>query len=378
MALPRLAVGQAAGTGGEVSRPGIGWASGSTPTPCRGAGRDTGDHLIGAVSAEFAVRCPAFGLTPLPAARIVAGLSAKNSSPHSTAGGWAAATAFFFWGTVPIYWRQMQSVSAFELIAHRLVWSLVFLLPVLAWQRSFASLRPGFAGARAIGVNLLASILLTANWTVYVWGVNAGHVIETSLGYFLVPLLNVAVGALFLHEKLRRAQWTAIGLAAAGVALLLWRVGHVPWLALSLAFTWTSYGLLKKKSGLGALAGLTVETILLFPLAAALLLWRHHTGEGALGHIDTRTQLFVLSAGVITAIPLVLFAYGAQRIRLTTLGLLQYLAPSVQFVIGLFIYHEPFDSARLQAFGLIWIGLIVYTADAFWAQRRTLLNAVQA
>jgi chloramphenicol-sensitive protein RarD len=276
---------------------------------------------------------------------------------------------------VPLYWKQMQAVSAFELIAHRITWSLLFLVVLLAWRREFSSLRPGFASPAAIGVNLLASLLLAANWTVYVWGVNTGHVIETSLGYFLVPLLNVAFGALFLHEKLRPPQWAAIGLAAAGVGLLLWRVGHIPWIALSLAFTWTSYGLLKKKSGLGALAGLTVETLLLFPVAAGLLLWWHSRGGGALGHVDLRTQLFVLSAGVVTAIPLVMFSYGAQRIRLTTLGLLQYIGPSIQFVLGLFVYHEPFDAARLQAFALIWTGLALYTADTFWAQRRQLLRA---
>lgn len=269
----------------------------------------------------------------------------------------------------------MQGVAATELIAHRIVWSLVFLLAVLAWQKNFAALRPGLAGARALGLNLLASVLLTLNWGVYVWAVNAGHVIETSLGYFLVPLLNVAVGSLLLHERLRPAQWTAIGLAAAGVALLLFRVGHVPWIALTIAGTWTSYGLLKKKSPLGPIAGLTVETLLLFPVAAGLLAWWHFRGAGALGHVDARTQAFVLSAGVVTAIPLVLFAYGAQRIRLTTLGLLQYIAPSVQFLIGLFVYREAFDAARLQAFGLIWAGLVVYTADTFWAQRRMLLKA---
>ncbi len=309
--------------------------------------------------------------------RIVPGLSsAPVPSASSRAGALAAASAFFIWGTVPVYWKQMQAVSAFELIAHRFVWSLVFLLGVLAWQRNFASLRPGFASARAVGVNLLSSVLLTANWTVYVWAVNAGHVIETSLGYFLVPLLNVAVGALFLHEKLRPAQWAAIGLAAAGVALLLGRVGHVPWIALSIAGTWTSYGLLKKQSALGSLAGLTVETLLLFPVAAAMLLWWHHEGTGALGRVDLRTQLFVLSAGVVTAVPLVMFAYGAQRVRLTTLGLLQYIAPSVQFLIGLLIYHETFDTARLQAFALIWAGLGVYSADMFWLQRRLLLRSV--
>ena len=304
------------------------------------------------------------------------GLTAPTrSSAHPRAGALAAAGAFFIWGTVPVYWKQMTAVSATELIAHRIVWSLVFLLGLVAWQKDFAALRPGFATLRALGLNLLAAVLLTLNWGVYVWAVNAGHVIETSLGYFLVPLCNVAVGFLVLHEKLRPAQWSAIGLAAAGVALLLVRAGHFPWIALSLAGTWTSYGLLKKKSALGSLAGLTVETLLLFPVAAAALLWWHFEGTGALGRIDVRTQAFVLSAGVVTAVPLVLFAYGAQRIRLTTLGLLQYIAPSAQFLIGLFIYHEAFDAARLQAFGLIWIGLAVYSADTFWSQRRLILRA---
>jgi chloramphenicol-sensitive protein RarD len=307
------------------------------------------------------------------------GLSATpDTSPSSRAGALAAAGAFFIWGTVPIYWKQMTAVSAPELIAHRIVWSLFFLVAVVAWQKNFGSLRPGLASPRAVGLNLLSGVLLTLNWGVYVWAVNAGHVIETSLGYFLVPLCNVAVGSLVLHEKLRPLQWAAIGLAAAGVLLLLVRVGHVPWIALSLAFTWTSYGLLKKKSALGPIAGLTVETLLLFPVAAGLLLWWHHTGAGALGRIDLRTQGFVLSAGVVTAVPLVLFAYGAQRMRLTALGLLQYIAPSVQFLIGLFIYHEAFDAARFQAFGLIWIGLVIYTADTFWTQRRYLLKATGA
>lgn len=304
------------------------------------------------------------------------GLSATNTSPSSTrAGAVSAAAAFLIWGTVPVYWKQMAAVSPFELIAHRIVWSLVFLLGVVAWQRDFAALRPGLAGPRALGVNFLASVLLTLNWGVYVWAVNAGHVIETSLGYFLVPLCNVAVGSLVLHEKLRRLQWSAIALAAAGVALLLVRVGHFPWIALSIAFTWTSYGLLKKKSDLGPIPGLTVETILLFPFAAALLAWQHHAGAGALGRVDAVTQAYVLSAGVVTAVPLLLFAHGARRIRLTSLGLLQYIAPSVQFLIGLFLYREPFDAARLQAFALIWAGLALYTADTFWTQRRALLKA---
>jgi len=269
----------------------------------------------------------------------------------------------------------MQGVPAFELIAHRITWSLLFLLGVLAWQRNFGPLRPAFTDARLFGLNLLSSLLLAVNWTVYVWAVNAGHVIESSLGYFLVPLVNVALGSVLLHERLRQLQWLAITLAAIGVGVLLLRVGRVPWIALTLAGTWAGYGLLKKKSALGSIAGLTVETILLFPVAAALLWWWHHTGVGALGRVDARTHVFVLGAGVVTAVPLLLFAYGAQRIRLTTLGLLQYVAPTVQFLIGLFVYREPFDAARLQAFALIWCGLLLYSGDGLWAQRRLLFKA---
>lgn len=272
----------------------------------------------------------------------------------------------------------MQGVPAFELISHRIVWSLVFLCGVLAWQKRFSALRPAFTGTRAFGLTLLSGLLLTVNWTVYVWAVNEGHIIETSLGYFLVPLMNVALGSLFLHEKLRRLQWVAIGLAAAGVALLLLRVGRVPWIALTIAGSWTAYGLLKKKSLLGPIAGLTAETLVLFPFAAGMLLWWNHRGVGALGHADVRIQALVLSVGVVTAVPLLLFAYGAQRIRLTTLGLLQYIAPSVQFLIGLYVYNEAFDATRFQAFGLIWCGLIIYTADSFWVQRRWLLKAAGA
>ena len=302
---------------------------------------------------------------------------ALSTNPHSPAdfrGGLSAAAGFLLWGVFPLYWKQMQGVPAFELIAHRITWSLLFLLGVLAWQGAFATLRPAFASISSLGVNLLSSLLLAANWTVYVWAVNRGMVIETSLGYFLVPLVNVALGSLVLRERLRPLQWISIGCAALGVGLMLFRVGYVPWVAFSLAATWSSYGLLKKKSALGSIAGLTVETLLLFPLAVGLLVWWQHTGVGALGRVDVRTHVFMLTAGVVTAVPLLLFAFGAQRIRLTTLGLLQYLAPTVQFFIGIYIYHESFDAARLHAFAFIWCGLGLYSADGIWAQRRMLMN----
>lgn len=303
-------------------------------------------------------------------------MSKIPTHPAAARGAIAATASFLIWGVVPVYWKQMQGVSALELITHRIAWSLLFLIGVLWWQKNLSALRPAFTESRTFGLNLLSSVLLAINWVVYIWAVNSGHVIESSLGYFLVPLVNVALGSLLLHERLRPPQWIAIGFAAAGVGVLLTRAGHVPWIALTLAVTWAGYGLLKKRSSLGSIAGLTVETILLFPLAAGLLLWWHHTGEGALGRVDLRLHLYILSVGVVTAIPLLLFAYGVQRIRLATLGLLQYLAPSVQFLLGYLVYRESFDQVRLQAFGLIWCGLALYTADAFWIQRRMLLKSV--
>lgn len=272
----------------------------------------------------------------------------------------------------------MHAISPFELIAHRVTWSLVFLLGLMAVQKNFAELRPAFTDRRILAHSALSSVLLATNWTVYVWAVNTGHILESSLGYFLTPLGNIAMGFLFLHERLRPLQWTAIALAALGVGVLLVGVGHVPWIALTLAATWSCYAICRKRSPLGSLAGLTVETIILLPIAVTLLLWRAHTGEGALGHVGAWLHVLVLTVGVVTAIPLLLFGYGAKRLRLTTLGLLQYISPTAQFLIGLFIYHEPFDAARGQAYGLIWCGLALYSADSFWAQRRMLMRAAGA
>lgn len=271
---------------------------------------------------------------------------------------------------LPVYWKALQDIAAVELITHRVVWSLVFLVGILVWQKKLGVLRAAFTSPRALALNALSSVLLTANWLTYVWGVNHGFIIECSLGYFLTPLCNVALGYLILHERPRPLQWAAIACAAVGVAVLLIKLGHFPWIAVVIAGTWATYGLLKKRSSLGSLAGLTAETLLLFPFAVAALVWWNHTGEGALGRVDAWSHALVLSAGVITAIPLLMFAYGAQRVRLTTLGLLQYLAPTVQFLLGLLVYHEAVDTGRWQAFAVIWAGLVLYTADSFWVQRR--------
>jgi chloramphenicol-sensitive protein RarD len=289
--------------------------------------------------------------------------------PDATRGAFSAALGYLIWGLVPLYWRQLTVVDPRELIAHRIVWSLVFLALILALRGGWAEIRPAFRSARSLGLNLLSSALLTVNWLVYVWAVNTGHVIECSLGYFLLPLLSVALGRIVLHEKLRAVQVVAIGCATAGVALQVVQVGQVPWIALALAGSFGFYGLIRKRSPLGSLGGLAVETALATPFAGAFLLWREHQGVGALGHTALSTQLLVLSAGVITSIPLLLFAYGARRIRLSTLGLLQYIAPTVQFALGVWVYHESFSRERAWSFVFIWIGLALYTAENLWTQR---------
>lgn len=296
-------------------------------------------------------------------------MSSAPSHPDASRGAFAALTGYAFWGLVPFYWKQLKGIDAHELIAHRLVWSLVFVAAVVLWRRGLSEIRKALSTPRGLALNALSSLLLTINWLVYVWAVNAGHVIECSLGYFLVPLINVALGRIVFHEVLRPIQIAAIACAAIGVVILVVQVGGVPWIALSLAGSFGAYGLLRKQSPLGALDGLAVETALLAPFALGLLLWRHHLGTGALGHVDAGRTWLVLSSGVVTAIPLLLFAYGARRLRFTTLGLLQYVAPTLQFLIGWLAYHEPFTSARAWAFACIWTGLACYTADILWKSR---------
>lgn len=305
-------------------------------------------------------------------------MSADSRSAEGAAGAAAATGAFLLWGVVPLYWKQMQEVAAIELIAHRIVWSMVFLFSVMAAQKSLRGLFAAFANRQSLTISLASGALLAANWAVYIWAVNSGHVIESSLGYFLTPLGNVAMGYLILHERLRPLQWTAIAFAVLGVGVLLVGAGHFPWIALSLAVTWSVYGILKKQSPLGSISGLGMETLILFPIAAGFLLWLSADGKGAIGNVSLATHAWILASGVITTVPLVMFAYGAKRLKLATLGLLQYLAPTIQFLLGLYVYHEPFDSIRFQACALIWCGLVIYTIDSFWTQRRLLWPSANA
>lgn len=297
-------------------------------------------------------------------------MKSGSSSAESTRGLLAALTCYVAWGIVPIYWKQMARVDPFELVAHRVVWSFFVFGVLMTWLGVVPEVLTAFGNRRIIRFNLVSGLLLAANWVIYIWAVNAGHVIECSLGYFLVPLFNVVLGRVVLKEVIRPLQALAIGIAALGVSLLVMRVGHFPWIALGLAVTFGFYGLLRKKSGVGAVAGLMVETSLMTPVAAGWLIWLALDGRGALGHVDLGTTSWVLSTGIVTAIPLLLFGYGANRLRLTTLGLLQYAAPTLQFLIGWIVYREPFSRDRAGAFLLIWIGLVAYSIDTWIQQRR--------
>jgi len=296
-------------------------------------------------------------------------MSTESKAHPATGSFFAASASYFFWGLFPLFWHLLAKIDATELIAHRVVWSLVFLLGVMAAQQRLLELGHACRERQNLRVHAASGALLTVNWLVYVWGVNNGHVIECSLGYFLVPLINVALGRWLLHERLRKAQLVAIVVAAFGVALMVWRVGRFPWIALTLAVTFGFYGLFRKRSNLGPLVGLTLETLLLAPFAAGYLFWRFAHGTGALGRVDAATTGLILSCGVVTAVPLLLFAKGARGLRMITLGLLQYIAPTCQFLLGWLLYNEALGGARMGAFLLIWVGLAIYSVDAGLAAR---------
>ncbi len=285
-----------------------------------------------------------------------------------------AALAYTAWGLLPIFFKQLSSVNAFEVVLHRMVWSLVFLLCVLAVLKRWAWLGQVARQPRVLLAFGVSALLLSANWSVYVWAVQNAHVLDASLGYFILPLVNVALGFVFLRERPRLGQWLAVAVAAAGVLWLTLQAGRLPWVALLLAATFGIYGLLRKLATLGALEGLTLETLLLFPLALGLLVWWAWHGQGALVQGDPSTLGWLLLAGPITAIPLLLFAAGARRIPMATLGILQYISPSLQMLLGVWLYGEAFEPARAIGFYLIWTALLLYSLDSFWQSRKQLSN----
>ncbi len=277
--------------------------------------------------------------------------------------------AYILWGVLPLYWYVLREIPASEILVNRIIWSLVFLTILLSIRRQWTWVKPVFTQPKTILIICAASVLIAINWFIYIWAINAGFVIETSLGYFINPLINVLLGTIFLHERLRSGQWVAVGIAAIGVFYLTFSYGSLPWIALCLAFSFGFYGLMKKKVRLGAAESLTAEMSLLFLPAIAYLFFLGAQGKANLGNTSPGILFFLLASGVVTATPLVLFAAAARRIPLSMLGVLQYLAPTLQFLIGLFILGEPFSTQKLIGFLIIWVSLIIYSLEGVWQRR---------
>lgn len=275
-----------------------------------------------------------------------------------------ATAAFSIWGLFPLYFILIPDVSPFEVVLQRSMWSLLFLAALLGVLRRWGGLAQVWAEPRRLLLFFFSALLLAANWMVYVYAIQTHRVVEASLGYFINPLVNVLLGVVVLRERLGAVKWIAVALAATGVAWLTWQVGELPWIALVLAVSFGVYGLLRKTSSLGALEGLALETMLLAPLVLPLLWWWTATQDGVWARGEWRQAAWLVLSGPLSALPLLLFAMGARRLQLATVGLVQYLSPSIQLVLGVWVFHEPFSSARLIGFGFIWAALALVSVDA--------------
>lgn len=284
--------------------------------------------------------------------------------------------AYGLWGLFPLFWPLISSAGAVEILSHRVVWSLVLLVGVLTATRRWSAVRAIVADRSSLLRLTAAAVVVAGNWGVYIWGVNSHHVVETSLGYFVNPLVTVLLGVLVLHEPLRPLQWSAVGLGTSAVVVLSVESGRPPWIALALAGSFGTYGFLKKRVNGGAAETLTVEAAVLFLPALGYLWWLRETGAGTFGTGSVSHSLLLASTGVVTAVPLMCFGAAATRVPLTTLGLLQYLTPTMQFLLGVLVRHEPMSAPRLAGFGLVWAALVVLTLDLLHANRRVPAAAV--
>lgn len=286
--------------------------------------------------------------------------------------------AYAIWGLFPLYWRLLSAVPALQLISHRVVWSCLILTATIVLTRRWRQFRSALAHPRALWIYLGAALLISINWLVYVWAVNHGFVIETSLGYFINPLISVVLGVALLGERLRPWQWLPIALAAAGVLQLTFSYGAPPWIALALAFSFAGYGLLKKTAPLNSLFGLTLETGLLLLPALAYLGYSEASGQGAFLHdvpANPHSDLLLVCSGFLTMAPLLLFAAAAPHIPLTLMGILQYIAPTLQFLLGVLLFDEPFDTHRLIGFACVWGALLIFTAGGVLTRKRAVVDS---
>lgn len=282
---------------------------------------------------------------------------------------WSAVAAYTLWGGFPVYFKWLAQVPALELIGHRIVWSFLMLCGVIVVSRQWLAFREHALKLRVIRAYVPAALLISVNWLVYVWAINSGFILDASLGYFINPLISVLMGVLLLHERLRPWQWVSVSLAILGVVYLTVAHGSLPWIALALAFSFALYGLIKKKSQLGALHGLTLETGILLLPALAYLSNLEGSGQGAFLHAGALIDMLLIGCGLVTATPLLLFAAAAKRIPLALLGVLQYIAPTLQFLIAVVIYREPFAMDKLIGFGIIWVALFIFAFEGLLARR---------
>jgi chloramphenicol-sensitive protein RarD len=282
----------------------------------------------------------------------------------------AAVSAFAIWGLFPLYLKPLSGVPTLQVMSHRIVWCCVLVFAWLALRGEIGSVRVALANAATRRRLAASAVFISVNWLIYVWAVANGHVVDASLGYFINPLFSVVLGVFVLGERLNRAQWAAIMLAAGGVLYLAVALGRPPWIALALAFSFGMYGLIRKVVAVEAVPGLATETLLLSPFALGFLVWCSLQGTGALGHSSTAVDALLVGSGLVTAMPLALFAYGARRIPLSTVGLVQYIGPTLQFLLGVLVFHEPFPRARAVGFVMIWSALAIYAADGLWRRSR--------
>lgn len=292
------------------------------------------------------------------------------SDRHPSAGALFALAAFLIWGLSPIYWKALQGVGAFEIILHRILWSFVFLMPLIVISRRWVEFKKTMASPKLLLILLATAVLVGGNWLIYIWAVNSGRVLQASLGYYINPLVNVLLGMIFLGERLRRAQTLAVLLATVGVLNLTLRYGAFPWVSLALAFSFGLYGLIRKMAAVGALVGLTVETLLLTIPAGIWIFHLHRIDSGSFLHAGRRIDLLLVGTGILTATPLLLFNLGAKRITLATLGFIQYTAPTGMLMLGVLVFGEPFTQVQAVTFGLIWTALAIYSWDTVVVHRK--------
>ncbi|MES9507616.1 EamA family transporter RarD [Streptomyces sp. NPDC000609] len=286
--------------------------------------------------------------------------------------------AYGLWGLVPLFWPLLKPAGAIEILAHRMAWSLGFVAVALLVLRRWSWIGELIRQPKKLGLISVAAATITVNWGLYIWSVNNGHVVEASLGYFINPLVTIAMGVLLLGERLRPVQWVAVGTGLAAVLVLAIGYGRPPWISLTLAFSFATYGLMKKKVNMGGLESLTAETAVMFVPALGYLLWLGARGESTFTSEGTGHAALLASAGLVTAVPLILFGAAAIRVPLSTLGLLQYLAPVFQFVLGILYFHEEMPPERWAGFALVWLALTLLTWDAFRTARRTRIQVREA